>query len=1082
MTTLSKHLWFGVLALLMLFITLCSASATIRMDDVIVAYQMENDADCYDTCTYDGTVTSGEWGEVSDYTNIGFLGTTSNYIQVPDNDDLSFTDGAGNDEPFGIRAVINFSSSDIDWIVSKGGWNYDPEYFFRVETDGSVTFLVHDAGDSYEGVGTDAGVITDGVPAEIVVNYRPENSNPATEVDIWVNGVNKTTTPKNDHTYTGMTNGDQPLSIGVHDYGTLDKYDGDEDELLIINRTFTEEEISFMYNSGSFRTLSEIISNGTIPDTPWNFSVGARNRMDNSSVDNATIYIGYNTTTANGLRDLDDCNNGLVSFWDGRDFNDRCGRNNGTQYGDTVLNSSGYFGNDFEFDGDGDYITANYYSDTSIKNYTITAWINNKGGIAASDYGGIVSIAQISLNPQIELSISKSYGTEYTCISDIGSFLNAKSNIKLNEWFFLACVLSVNSTQTSIYNYKNGELVSSDTELTNDFSFSSDLIKIGVTKPYFSRYFNGSIDEIRIYNRSLSPSEISELYRSSIHKYSGSVPIMTDINNESTIQTYNITLTKDNYFNQTFPDWNIASNITDANMTQAEVQFIVTELVTNNTFSEGNITIAGITKDLNNIWYLNASSYVVLFENNTHYDKSVQKTFVPYQNNTEYITGVYSSILNISSYFAVNNASVSDFEVTSINTNYSWENRTNATGDWALVELVKGLTYNITWAKNNYVNETVLLDITEPYQWHNFSVYTFNSVDFTFKDATNLTTLDWQTITLELISSVYANNYSTTNGSIYVDLLSPTSYAARYTGANYHEQFYYFNLVNFTANSITLYLDPNSTYSEVTVTVINEIGDPVENAYVKVLKYDINSNSYLLQEIVKTDFEGKNTVHIDLNNEFYKFIVEYPLDTQVKETSPSYITSTSITIPITIETPVATSFFSMYDIEYSLVYNNDTQNFRFSYTDNNAVVSQACLDIDTVSITGNTDYNSSCISSATGTILLHVAEVNGTTYEATAYVYINNKQYVLDKAQHTFYSADIAGKSGALIVVIMMMMFALMFYYSRVLALILTPIPLVLGSIIKLNGAPLIKIDSGITISILLISFIIAIIISKRSS
>jgi len=82
----------------------------------------------------------------------------------------------------------------------------------------------------------------------------------------------------------------------------------------------------------------------------------------------------------------------------------------------------------------------------------------------------------------------------------------------------------------------------------------------------------------------------------------------------------------------------------------------------------------------------------------------------------------------------------------------------------------------------------------------------------------------------ELISDIFANNYSTTpNASKYLDLISPSDYILRYDKLpDYPQKIYTFTLLNRSFNEITVYLTNGS--SEVTVTVYDEINNLLEGA------------------------------------------------------------------------------------------------------------------------------------------------------------------------------------------------------------------------------------------------------------
>lgn len=118
--------------------------------------------------------------------------------------------------------------------------------------------------------------------------------------------------------------------------------------------------------------------------------------------------------------------------------------------------------------------------------------------------------------------ISKSSSTtdcayRFTIRQDGGSIIHngklwdyipgAMSNV-LNQWDFYAATV----VGTTMKLYKNGVLMGSSTS-SSPFTFNnSNPLNIGRDFPGILDYFNGSLDDIRIYNRALTDSEIRELF------------------------------------------------------------------------------------------------------------------------------------------------------------------------------------------------------------------------------------------------------------------------------------------------------------------------------------------------------------------------------------------------------------------------------------------------------------------------------------------------------------------------------------------------------------------------------------------
>jgi len=82
----------------------------------------------------------------------------------------------------------------------------------------------------------------------------------------------------------------------------------------------------------------------------------------------------------------------------------------------------------------------------------------------------------------------------------------AISNIKAGQWYSATC--SVDSTGQKLF--VNGVQVASSPNIST-FNTDSNYFTIGSLLG-FAVFLNGSVDEVRIYNRAFSPTEISDFY------------------------------------------------------------------------------------------------------------------------------------------------------------------------------------------------------------------------------------------------------------------------------------------------------------------------------------------------------------------------------------------------------------------------------------------------------------------------------------------------------------------------------------------------------------------------------------------
>ena len=200
---------------------------------------------------------------------------------------------------------------------------------------------------------------------------------------------------------------------------------------------------------------------------------------------------------------------GLVGHWklDGNG-NDSSGRgNNGTVTNATATpDRSNVASKAMAFDGNGDYITC---TDANLPlgnaNRTISLWI--KPSVSESKqmfgYGGEGAGKLFTV---LMVATSNIVGIWWYGNSLVGQF--PTTVVSLGVWQNIVFTYD----GTNIRSYLNGSLKDSYAIALN--TLNTGTMKIGdapnVTAQY--RYFNGSIDDVRIYNRALTQDDVTQLY------------------------------------------------------------------------------------------------------------------------------------------------------------------------------------------------------------------------------------------------------------------------------------------------------------------------------------------------------------------------------------------------------------------------------------------------------------------------------------------------------------------------------------------------------------------------------------------
>jgi len=182
---------------------------------------------------------------------------------------------------------------------------------------------------------------------------------------------------------------------------------------------------------------------------------------------------------------------------------DSSGENNhGTNSGATFNESGGFNdGGAFEFDGVNDYIMISKGIINSSTDFTISAWVYNK-----KDKYTMILDSRSADNNGWHLA------TQTT--EKFRSSLNAEDTVQsngvlpINTWTH---IVSVFDRDGNLQDYVNGIATGTPVSIVGEALNSGNLF-IGRRSYAAGDYFNGSIDEVLIWNRSLSSNEIKSLY------------------------------------------------------------------------------------------------------------------------------------------------------------------------------------------------------------------------------------------------------------------------------------------------------------------------------------------------------------------------------------------------------------------------------------------------------------------------------------------------------------------------------------------------------------------------------------------
>jgi hypothetical protein len=197
--------------------------------------------------------------------------------------------------------------------------------------------------------------------------------------------------------------------------------------------------------------------------------------------------------------------------------------NNGTVY-NAVWNESGKYGGGYVFNGDNTVINVTGLKQIAGVNneFTIEAWINPvQGGSGAIVTKSVANQDQagdfiLYLEPTDRIAFAMHYGGWHP------SFIWNPSTTTYVDYGNWSHVVVTHTNQSDgLRVYLNGQLLGNNSGITQTEATNHPILvgmQGGGGGGWVNR-FNGTIDEVRIYNRSISEAEVLEHYRSNLYKY-----------------------------------------------------------------------------------------------------------------------------------------------------------------------------------------------------------------------------------------------------------------------------------------------------------------------------------------------------------------------------------------------------------------------------------------------------------------------------------------------------------------------------------------------------------------------------------
>jgi hypothetical protein len=229
-----------------------------------------------------------------------------------------------------------------------------------------------------------------------------------------------------------------------------------------------------------------------------------------------SLYKSNQTAGAKAQTSL--VSNGLVGYWPfgGNDINwgtgqvfDASGNGNTGNMINMSTSSSpviGKVGQGLNFDGSNDYLE--FTPSTSLFNgdYTLSMWLyprntSKENYILGADYNNNPSVLFYIFSDGKFRFDERGAGTNFV--------IDGTNPLSVNKWQHVV----VTRSGTTVYSYIDGVLDDTGTSLGLNMNTNKHQLGYALPRNKAGTYYDGLIDEVRFYNRTLSSSEILQLYR-----------------------------------------------------------------------------------------------------------------------------------------------------------------------------------------------------------------------------------------------------------------------------------------------------------------------------------------------------------------------------------------------------------------------------------------------------------------------------------------------------------------------------------------------------------------------------------------
>jgi hypothetical protein len=205
----------------------------------------------------------------------------------------------------------------------------------------------------------------------------------------------------------------------------------------------------------------------------------------------------------------------LLAYWSGDNTaNDSKGTYNGTLVNGATY-STGKIGSGFSLDGVNDYVDlGNVLNFDGSTPFSVSSWVYTSSGVPQTYFSKIGDGWK-----GYELSVNLGWGVRFYLSGSIG-LIDLTINGQLeNEWQHIVFTYDGSKNANGVNGYINGVLRSKNINTNTLTGIVSTTTNAQISgRGGSSQIFNGSIDEVGVWNRAITSAEITELYNAGAGK------------------------------------------------------------------------------------------------------------------------------------------------------------------------------------------------------------------------------------------------------------------------------------------------------------------------------------------------------------------------------------------------------------------------------------------------------------------------------------------------------------------------------------------------------------------------------------